>query len=277
MNKTPDLSNRVTSEEAQYGSGITIVSLSFTPDDVRTSVAAMFSNPLALLQTGGVSAESPVQAKRLSPAENTELLRRLEQRFQAPNTCRPAGVAFADVKKILETDPDLAYQVYAAETFLGAEMDYVEDIGGNNHFTDLSKEVNIPRQIIFLQSLPREEREVAIQSLRDQYPNIPADAFNRLPNDKRGPNKWEGLLIERVLRLESIPEADYRALQAKLSREQWLDKDGISWLEPSEEQLARGGAPDGGRYSGEAVVVEGCAGNRDVVRGVRVRAKGSVA
>ncbi len=275
MTKTPDVSNVDTHEEAIYGSGTSIVSPGFTPDTVHRSVVAMFSDPSDLLQTEGVSAESTtegqVQSKRLSPEENAELLRILEQRFQTPNSCRPKGDTFANVKQIFEEDPDRAYKVYVAEVHLGAEMDYVECTDGKSRFTDLRTETNVGQNVAFLRGIAAEEREEAIQSLCNQYPNIPADAFDRLPNDNRGPNKWEGLLIEKVLQLESMPEADYRALQAKLPREKWLDKDGISWLEASKEQLASGGAPIGDRRGGVVFVRGGSADFRSVIRGVRVR------
>lgn len=272
----PDIP-KVSSElfEELYGSGSMTVSPATVENMehvVHTEIVSMFPSHI----DGAIRSESVGSESRLSDEQLQELLGILQERFEQSNNCRPEGVTFADVQTILESDPDLAYQVYAAEVRLGAEMDYVVTKDGRNRFTDLRKETNVEQNVIFLRSIPEKEREAAIQSLRDQYPNIPANAFDRLPKDESGPNKWEGLLIERVLTLESIPEADYLALQAKLPREQWLDKGGISWLEASKEQLDRGDAPGGDRIGEGVHVYEYVAGNRYDVRGVRVRAKGLV-
>ncbi len=211
--------------------------------------------------------------ERLSSAQMETLLGVLKNRFNKANATRPKGVTFADVKEILEADPVRAYKVYVAEAHLGAEMDYTEYTDGENYFTDLRKETNVEQDVAFLCSIPAQERNAAIESLRKKYPKIPVDAFDRSPDDKNGPNKWEDKLIQAVTGLESISEADYRNIQGKLPKAQWLDVTGVSWLEEkSEKQLASGRAPRGDRGEGGVNVSESVAGYRSDIRGVRLRA-----
>lgn len=258
--------------DQMYGSGTMNVSptaVSDTENMVHTEIVSMFPSRVH----DEIKTESKVGPEsRLSAEQLQELLERLQNRFDEPNSCRPAGVTFTEVQKILEADPDLAYRVHVAEERLGAEMDYVVCADKKNRFTDLRKEPNIKRQIAFLQSISKEAREVAIGSLRDQYPDIPKHAFDRSTDDNEGPNKWEGLLIEKVLSLESMTEDDYRETQAKLPKQKWLDVQCVSWLQASEKQLKGGIAPRGLRVGGDVYVGGNRAGDRFVFRGVRLRA-----
>lgn len=264
-------------EPEVFASGAVIAQPSYARGEVQASIVSILSDLSDPNQNGTTSETARA---RLSSEQETKLLKTLEARFEKPNPCRPAGVTFAQVRKILKEDPDLAFKLFMAEMKLGSEMDVVA-IGNSksdNVFDDFAPEVSVKKQVAFLRSISPVARGEIINNLRKQYANIPAEAFDRSDDDQRGPNKWEGLLIQKLLGLRSIPEKDYRATQAKLPREQWLDRNGISWLEEnSQKQLASGSAPRGDRC-GDGVHVDGRdADYRVGVRGVRVRAEGSAA
>lgn len=217
--------------------------------------------------------------KRLSTEQLQDLLQILKKRFDQPNLCRPQGITFADVEKRLKADPKEAYNVYFAEMHLGAEMDYIQYEDGKNYFTDLSIETNVEQQVAFLNSISQkdsefyERRNEAIKNLYKEYPNIPNDVFDRTPDNKSGPNRWEGELILILAGLKLITAEDYRSIQEKLPKDQWLDIKGYSWLkEDSKAQLEKGIAPFGLRSGHGVRVSERFADFRDDDRGVRVRA-----
>ncbi len=254
-----------------------------TPNYLREHVETLFvsRNPVAstLEQADTRNSESGEAAQGcLAADQQKKLFSKLQERLETFNPLKAKGITFDAVKKILLDDPNLAFKIFMAEEKLGSEM-YLVATGESKAdavFDDLAPEVNVEKEVAFLRSISPTERTEIINKLRSQYPNIPAGAFDRSGEDASGPNKWEGLLIEKLMGLESIPEKDYRALQEKLPRRKSLDNRGISWLEATQGQLARGCAPGGCRSGGGVVVCGDCAGDRCGIRGVRVRAKGSV-
>ncbi|MDD5055838.1 MAG: hypothetical protein PHZ00_06260 [Candidatus Peribacteraceae bacterium] len=220
-------------------------------------------------------AEATFTEKSLSAEQLQTLLDALQKRSEQSN---PFGkkVTSEQAQTLLKKDPSLAWSLFNGMQW-GAQWELDKKDGLPANAYDLSPELDIPEQLARLRAIPAEIRDATIQELRKQYPNIPADAFDRSDDDQRGPNKWEEQLLNIVSGTESMSEEEYRAAQKKLPQAERLDLRGISWLQATPEQLTRGVAPNGLRYGGDVFVYGNFAGYRDVVRGGRARAKGSVA
>lgn len=217
-----------------------------------------------------------------------ELLETQRIRLQRGNLCLPPGVTFENVQLVLNSNVEIAQSVYAAEKYLGAEMHFVQSVGGKNRFTDLRQEPNIKQQIVFLNSIAQvgsefyDRRIEVIQELRAKYPRMELGAFDREPEDKSGPNAWEVLLIEQLLKLKSLLLDDYLLIQDSLPQEEWLDLESSSWVffyneneEDRDFELKGAGVAGAARRSSRGEVVSGDwrAMYRDPTLGVRLRTK----
>jgi len=161
----------------------------------------------------------------LTSAQRDELLRTLEARF-AQNMARHAGVAWAQVRARLETDPGKLASLHAMEA-TGGEPDVVAHDPKSGEITFV---------------------DCATQSPKGRY----SLCYDREALDARKEHKPKGCATELAAAMgaELLTEEQYFELQ-KLGE---FDTKSSSWLRTPPEIRARGGAIFGDRRFGRVFI-----------------------